>query len=370
MSRRHKLARAAGWVGLALALVVALAAWNVGHLVRYSMTPRVAFSDETPPRAPDYADPASWSALPELDDLADRTPTGAPAVDPRLAAADVFYVHPTSHVGSRWNAPIDDAALNEATDRVATGIQAAAFNGCCAVYAPRYRQANGTAFTHPSEDGDRAIALAYEDVRRAFDSFQTRRGAGRPFLLAGHSQGTVLAERLLYEVVADTSLRDQLVAAYLIGGRVTAAGLAEHAPDIPACRAPDDVHCVVAWNARGPEFAPTEFEMQRADGRELLCTNPLSWLADGKPAPADRNAGAVFLESDDHAPRVGFADARCVGGTLQISRIGSAPRDLPSRILDHVIGDGNYHPIEYQTFFMNLRQNAAARVTAFVAASR
>src|SRR5262249_27804609 len=98
-----------------------------------------------------------------------------------------------------WNAPTDEPALNEATDRVATGIQASAFNGCCSVYAPRYRQANGTAFTHPSPDGGRAIALAYTDVHRAFEEFNSRRGAGRPFILAGHSQGTVLAERLLHE---------------------------------------------------------------------------------------------------------------------------------------------------------------------------
>ena len=64
--------------------------------------------------------------------------------DQRHAPVDVFYVHPTSYVGARWNGPVDDPALNEATDRVATRIQASAFNGCCAVWAPRYRQANGT----------------------------------------------------------------------------------------------------------------------------------------------------------------------------------------------------------------------------------
>lgn len=370
MSRWRKAARVAGYAGLVLALVVVLAAWNVGTLVRLAMTPGAPFADEAPPAAPDYADPRSWSALPERDDLADRAPAGAPAVDPSRAGADVFYLHPTSYVGSRWNGPVDDAKLNEATDRVATGIQASAFNGCCAVYAPRYRQASTTIFYRPSADGERAIALAYEDVRRAFDAFSARRGAGRPFILASHSQGSVLAERLLHEAISGTELRGQLVAAYLVGGRVTEAGLRERAPDIPPCRAPDDHGCVVAWNARGPGYVPSEFELHRPDPRERLCTNPLSWRADGAHAPAALNLGAVFLESDDPAPRVGFADARCADGTLVVSHVGAAPRDLPSRVLDHVMGDGNYHAIEVQMFFMNLRQNASVRLAAFLSAPR
>lgn len=364
MSRRRKVA-----LGVALALIAAvvLVAINLGAIVDRAMTPDVAFAAETPPPAPDYAMPASWSALPERVDLADRAPTGSPAVDPRRAPADVFYVHPTSYVGGRWNAPTTDASLNDATDRVATGIQASAFNGCCAVYAPRYRQANGTAFYRRSADGDRAIELAYGDVRRAFEAFNARRGGARPFIIAAHSQGSVLAERLLYEAVSGTPLRERLVAAYLPGGGVTTAGLRERAPDLAPCRAADDLRCVAAWDARGPGFAPTRFDVRRADTRERLCTNPLTWTTDGARASESLNLGAVFMETDDHAPRAAFADARCVGGTLVVSRIGRAPRDLPSRILDRVMGAGNYHPIEYQIFFMNLRRNAAARVSAYAA---
>ncbi len=357
-------------LALAVAALGGIAALNVGALVRFAMAPGVPFDSEPAPSPPDYADPGSWSALPERDDAGDAWPAGAPAVDQRRAAVDAFYVHPTSYLGSRWNAPTDDRALNEATDRVATRIQATAFNGCCAVYAPRYRQANGTPFTRPSADGERAIDLAYGDVRRAFEAFEARRGAGRPFILAGHSQGSVLAERLLYEVISGSPLRDQLVAAYLPGAAVSADGLRERAPDVPPCRASSDLHCVVAWNARGAGYVPGEFEMVRPDPRERLCTNPLSWRTDGAPAPAELNLGAVFLESDDRAPRPGFADAQCVGGTLVLHRIGAAPRDLPSRILDRVLGAGNHHPIEYQVFFMNLRENAALRAAAFVAAAR
>ncbi|WP_437579684.1 DUF3089 domain-containing protein [Sorangium sp. So ce887] len=363
-------ARIALGVVLGIAAVAAIAALNLGVLVRLAMSPGAPFDAEAPPPAPDYADPRSWSALPERDDAGDPAPTGAPAVDQRHAAADVFYLHSTSYVGRSWNARMDDATVNDATDRGATGIQATAFNGCCAVYAPRYRQANGMAFTRSSSDGDRAIDVAYGDVRRAFDAFNARRGAGRPFLLAAHSQGTVMAERLLREAISGTALRDQLVAAYLVGGAITVDGLRERAPDIPPCRAPDDLRCAVAWNARGAVYVPTEFEMHRTDPRERLCTNPLSWRTDGARAPADLNRGAVFLESDDRAPRTRLAgDAQCVDGTLVLHDVGAAPRDLPSRILDRVLGKENYHAIEFQLFFMNLRENAASRLAAYLSAS-
>jgi len=370
MSKWKKVGMVALGASLGLIVPAVVVSFQIDRIVRIMMTPAVAFDAESPPPAPDYASPTAWSALPDRDDLADRSPPGSRSVDPRLAPADVFYVHPTSHVGARWNDPTDDAELNAATDRVATGLQASAFSGCCAIYAPRYRQANGTTFTTPSADGDRAIALAYDDVRRAFEAFNARRGAGRPFILAAHSQGSILAERLLAEAISGTELRDQLVAAYLIGGRVTEEGLHEAAPDIAPCAAPDDLHCAIAWNARSPGFVPTGFELHRPDLRTRLCTNPLTWRQDEQAADATLNLGAVFLETEDPAPRLAFADAQCVDGTLVVSHIGDAPRDLPSRVLDHVLGEGNHHPIEYQIFFMNLRQNAKLRVSAASSATR
>lgn len=355
------------WVVRVLAALVGfivLVLLNLRTIVPWFMTPGEPFDPAKAPPAPDYASPASWSALPEREDAGDPAPDGDPGIDPQAARADVFYVHPTSYVGAAWNGPVDDPALNEATDRVATGIQATAFNRCCAVYAPRYRQANGMAFPHPSADGERAIDLAYGDVRRAFQEFLRRRAPGRPLLLAGHSQGSMLAARLLEEEIAGTPLQELLVAAYLPGGPVTVDGLQERG--LRACAAPDDLGCVAAWDARGPRYVPGDFEMRRPDTRRKLCTNPLTWRLDGAPAPASMNLGAVFLETAERAPRPAFADATCEGGTLIVRELGPAPRDLPSRILDHVMGPESYHPIEYQIFFMNLRRNAEERVEAWL----
>jgi hypothetical protein len=334
---------------------------QLGTLVLFVLTPRVTFVEDTRPEAPDYAEPGSWSALPDREDAGDLAPDGSPAIDQRTATADVFYVHPSSYLGARWNGNFDDPDVARATDHGATGIQATAFNACCAVWAPRYRQANLTVFLTPSADGDAALDLAYGDVVRAFEAFQLRRGADRPFFLVAHSQGTALATRLLDEVIAPTPARDQLVAAYLVGGIVTVEGVG----GVPACHAAAQTGCVIAWNARGPGYVRSFWEMhRRGDDREVLCTNPLTWHTDDS-APASSNLGAVFLDSDDFRQRPGFADASCEGGWLVVREHGVAPRDLPSRILDRVIGAKDLHPIEFQLYFMNLRENAAVRLGAW-----
>ena len=347
---------------LALGLGLAIFAWNnAGHAMLSVLSPKGSFADEPRPAAPDYADPAAWSALPSRDDAGDGAPVGSPAIDQNGAPADVFYVHPTTYIGPTWSGPIEDPAVVRATDHGATGIQATAFNACCAVWAPRYRQATLTAFLRPSADGDAAIDLAYSDVLRAFAAFQQQRGAERPFFLVAHSQGSVHAARLLAEEIAPGPARDQLIAAYIVGGVVLREGVG----GLSACQGADETGCLIAWNARGPGYTPSAFELhRRGDTRPLLCTNPLTWHTDDG-APASANLGAVFLDSDDHQPRLAFADASCEGDWLVVRAHGPAPRDLPSRILDHVIGDDDLHPIEFQLYFMNLRQNAGARLAAW-----
>ncbi len=330
-----------------------------------SITPKGSFAEAAPPSAPDYSALTAWSALPELDDLADRVPPGVSAVAPAVARVDVFYIHSTSSAAPEWNASAEDPKVAAASDRGGVLIQASAFNGIGAIYAPRYRQATGTAFYTPSAAGDAAIELAYSDIDRAFTGFLARRAPGRPFLLAAHSQGAALLTRLLARRVSGTPLRGQLVAAWIIGSGLTHEGLARDAPDVPACAEPHDVGCVVAWNARSPDNKPGGVEVWYPAGEHRVCTNPLSGVGEGGPMPASTNLGAVFLQSPNPTPRPGLADAACVDGTLRVQLHGEVPRDLPSRILDWAMGKGNYHPIEYELFWSNIRSNAAERLAAW-----
>ena len=90
-----------------------------------------------------------------------------------------------------------------------------------------------------------------------------------------------------------------------------------------------------------------------------ICVNPLTWSTDGARAPHEANLGAVnFSGSDTHEP--GAADAQCREGRLRVSEIRS----------DHYmlmpLGRDNFHIYDYALFYVNIRQNAQARVDAYL----
>lgn len=170
--------------------------------------------------------------------------------------------------------------------------------------------------------------------------------------------------------ISGTTLRDQFVAAWIIGSGLTHEGLVRDAPDVRACAGPHDVGCVVAWNARSRDNKPGGVALWYPADEHRVCTNPLSGVGEGGPMPASANLGAVFLQSPDPALQPGLADDACEDGTLRVQLHGKVPRDIASRILDWAMGKGNYHPIEYELFWSNIRSNAAERLAAWESTHR
>ncbi|OON67986.1 DUF3089 domain-containing protein [Hymenobacter sp. CRA2] len=188
------------------------------------LSPVRSYEHYTLPPAPDYSRPESWSALPTLKDSADAVPRHSGLRDQQAtAAADVFFVHMTTRVTPYgWNASITNPLINRLTDQFSVRPQASVFNAAARVYAPRYRQATLYSFFDSTANSHQALALAYSDVRAAFIYFLQHYNHNRPIILAGHSQGTYHAQRLLREFFdQDSSLRKRLVAAYLVGLKVT-----------------------------------------------------------------------------------------------------------------------------------------------------
>jgi hypothetical protein len=322
------------------------------------------FDERSVPAAPDYNNPAHWAALPNKRDAADSIPRKAPASlrDGQASAqADVFFVHPTIYTyepepgRNQWNGDVADPKLNTRTDESTILNQASIFNGSCRVFAPRYRQAHYSAFTTDTPaDKQQALDLAYEDVKAAFDWYLKNRNVGtdgkpRPIVIAAHSQGTLHAGRLLTDFFDGKPLQKQLVAAYLVG----IATPPNYFKTIPPGETPTQTGCFVSWNTFATGFIPDYYEkaLNRA-----LCTNPLTWSSDSTLAPRVLNLGGVgqnytFAESP--------VDAQSHRGLLWIGKL-----HIPGAIF--VKNVKIWHQADYNFFWMNVRENVAARVAAFV----
>jgi len=333
-------------------------------LIAGAIAPDEDFESTPRPPAPDYGKPSAWAARPDVEDPSDARPAGA-APAPEPSAVKVFFVHPTTFMSaSGWNQPLDDVDANWIVDERVMRQQASVFNSCCGVYAPRYRQATFYAFLDPYGDGDKALDLAYQDVSEAFREFLEEIGPGTAFILAGHSQGTAHATRLLREQIAGTRLERRLVAAYLVGFSVTEDQLG----GVPVCSSAAATGCVVAWNTVEGDGAGLFPEAS------LICVNPLTWRRDGAPAGRELNRGAIGFESwepsdaerrdpslaRDMTVEPAAADAHCLNANLRVNDLYSS--SFPARMPGNSL-----HVYDYSLFHMNVRENAQARTGAYLA---
>lgn len=106
----------------------------------------------------------------EKTDLADLTPAGSKnLVNQGDAPADVFFIHPTGFLkGTSWIFSMDENTATEENTKWMMANQASVYNGCCNVYAPRYRQASIFAFFGDEEIKNEVLGFAYQDVVQAF----------------------------------------------------------------------------------------------------------------------------------------------------------------------------------------------------------
>jgi len=318
--------------------------------------------------APDYSLLASWAAHPDVDDAADVAPRGA--YDRQEdAEVDVFFVHPTTYlIGGSWNGDITSRRINRATDRKSMRNQASIFNAVGRVFAPRYRQGVLYAYMNHDADSLQAREHAFSDVLAAFDYFDQHARQDRPFIIAGHSQGSHHALRLLEERIAGSALAESMVAAYLIGVPLPADKLEQSLDGIPVCSDARMTGCIVSWNTLLEDADRSRFTdiwlhyptgWERNGDKRMVCVNPYSWKADDKRAAASGENNAVVAKRSGRLRRVeGAARAQCRNGVLEISRPGS-------RAFRTGRSQGNYHVYDYSLFHFEIRRNLKERTAAY-----
>lgn len=216
------------------------------------------------PAAPDYGSPAAWYTV------------------ERNGAADLFYISSTETV-DHADAKGRTIHFAEAADSAkCTGMRFEMqgvnrrFGGTLNYYSPYYRQVTMETYAD-MKALRRRFPVALDDARRAFRYYLANTNGGRPFVLAGFSQGGQIVVELLKEM--PDSIARRMVAAYVLGWKISGEEMEKYPAIRPAQRS-DDTGVTICYNSvRRPEDAS-----DLVSGGNAVAINPVNWRTDSTPA--------------------------------------------------------------------------------------
>ncbi len=262
---------------------------------------------------------------------------------------DVFFVHPTTYlgIGDGLNADITNKEANELAEAVSASMTGT-FSETCNVYAPRYKQASISILLLPHDLRGRYLNNAGSDVEAAFRYYLEHINNGRPYVIAGHSQGSNIIKNLL-TTKPDLIDKGKLIAVYAVGYTITPDDIEKMG--IPLGVTASQVPSVLTWNTIGKNGdSPTIND-------NALCVNPLDWTDGKEEQSKEKNILAEILLNDFTIKKIEhFTSAR-------IDDKGGLVIPTPD-IIEQLImpmGDEVYHPYDYDFFYGNIKENVKVR---------
>ncbi len=299
----------------------------------------------TASRGVDYSHAQNWAFLPQ-EQAADKP-------------VDVFYVYPTIFGG---NGPelmdVSSADLREKAD-VQIRINAGVFTDEANLYAPYYRQASIDILWLDKAQEETLLSTGYEDVAAAFEYYMKHLNKGRPFILAGFSQGSMALLNLMEKKFDNPHWRKQLVAAYLIGYSVTTEDLEKH-PWLKMAQGETDTGVIVSYNTQLPGYGYSYVLKENSHA-----INPVNWKTDSSVAPAAEHKGAVIFdivtgEKQEEIPQLADVWLEEKTGALVLK-----VDDKKFNASQVVFPSGVLHMYDYMFFYNNLKENVKKRVAHF-----
>ncbi len=238
--------------------------------------------------------------------------------------------------------------------------QASVFEPYANVFAPYYRQmstnvdmSGGGLATDTPE-----FKLGAVDVQQAFDYYIQNLNNGRPYMLAGHSQGTMaLIELIKNRFVDNPELSERLVAAYLIGYTVTDADL--FSSGLSFAQNATDVGVVVTYNTQSVTSAGGPMLMEGAH-----CINPLNWRTDSAYADATNNIGALFF-NDETGEFIREVAHYCGAQINPETKALTTTIPEGENLAIGPYSEGVYHRFDYSFWYRNLQENVDDRIIAY-----
>ncbi len=351
----HKIKLAIIFLSILFIVLIAISNKNyfLEKYLTYKFKPLHNYQEYDEPKTPDYADLSFWAAHPQIDDMADKLPISNGLKNMQDSAeVDVFYVHPTTFLDKKsWNASAKSPISIGNLDPIF--LQATVFNGSARIFAPRYRQATIYSFLDDSGNSNYSFATARKDVISAFIYYLAHYNQGRPYFIAGHSQGSMMLIPVLKYI--DRHSDDRFIAAYVPGWSISSKSF----DNLKACDSPTAIKCFNVWNAKKWGATLDEFlTPSRYIGSD--CVNPLSWKNNEDHVSKDHHLGAIGIlpnKVDKH-----YVSAKCHGEMLWV--------DLPSDPnYEAKLNRKNYHRVDYGLFYLNIRENIKQRIEAYKAST-
>ncbi|KUG22667.1 hypothetical protein ASZ90_007562 [hydrocarbon metagenome] len=310
-------------------------------------------SSDSAPQATDYSQAAHWLSLPAVTEK-----------------VDIFYLYPTAWQKVNNSDPniceIDNPSMLIGAP-AAFARQATAFETFANIYAPYYRQADAAyALTLPLPEHDALIAgIPTMDAVAAFDYYIQHFNNGRPFILAGHSQGSNVLINLLTGYLKDhPDVYARMIAAYVIGYPVTAQVIADN-PHLKFATGPDDTGVIISYNTQAPDVVPGVNPV--LSGLVGLVINPITWTRTDTVATTAEGLDSIMPDPVTFifSPVSRYADAQVdiINGVLICT---TADEDGLYALTQHAFPRGVYHSFDYPFYYFNLRANAQNRVNKYL----
>lgn len=301
----------------------------------------------------DYSNKENWMTIPEI-----------------THDVDTFYLYPTCYLDDSEDAlpicTIDNQAVRQRA-QVVYENQATVFEESTNVFAPYYRQSNIYKVTgmNNQELEDYQRNEQRTDVYAALDYYFEHYNNGRPFIIAGHSQGSIMTRIVLGEYMeAHPEYYERMVAAYVIGYSITSDWLKDH-PYLKFAEGADDTGVVVSWNTEGPGNKGQD-NIVVEDG--AISINPINWKRDSTYAAADENLGSRMFNADTGSYEIkkDLADAQ-----LDTER-GVVICTAKAAYTDAVglFGPESFHNNDYAFYYENLRENVKQRAENYIAGNK
>ena len=313
---------------------------------------QVPSNPESEKKAPDYSDKNNWLRQPKA-----------------TKDVDVFYVYPTEYndasEGASLYADINDKSLRQEWENVYQ-MQATVYEESANVFAPYYRQVNmARAIDLSREEFNATLASTpKEDILAAIDYYFKNLNGGRPFILASHSQGSIMQTFVLAEYMkAHPEYLKRMIAAYVIGYSITEDYLKAN-PHLKFAEGADDTGVIISYNTEG---AGNENNIVVLPG--AISINPINWKRDETYASAEENLGGYIVNEKlgimENVPHAADAQINLERGVIITTTKTLEPMPGPKPF-----GNVSYHNGDYALYYYNIKDNVAKRIATYQSLSK